>query len=168
MTQTLTQTSTFTITQARYVTSKIAADLDLMRIYYGEPSAERVSAFAEEAALLLAWRYLGSVEYGMKRDGKVIFSLKYFARSDGSLQVDDRPGRVPPSLNLAGATFYSYLTYSPAFLALSAADQRAVEAALPLQRSGGSEPVTGAGYWEVSRSYSKSGEGVVRHVFRPS
>jgi len=68
MSLTLTQTRTWTITQARHVTSKIATDLDLLRTHYGKPSADKVSDFAEEAALLLAARYLGWVEYGFKRD----------------------------------------------------------------------------------------------------
>jgi hypothetical protein len=38
MSTTLTQTRTFTIGHARYVASKIAADLDLLRAYHGKPS----------------------------------------------------------------------------------------------------------------------------------
>ncbi|HEX3860147.1 MAG TPA: hypothetical protein VHY35_00465 [Stellaceae bacterium] len=37
MSTTLTQTRTFTISHARYVASKIAADLDLLRAYHGKP-----------------------------------------------------------------------------------------------------------------------------------
>ena len=56
MSLTITQTRTWTITQARYVTSKIATDLDLLRTHYGRPSADKVTEFGEEAALLLAAR----------------------------------------------------------------------------------------------------------------
>src|SRR5690348_9176970 len=130
-----TQTQSWTITNARYVTSKIAADLDLVRAHYGTPSAASVANFAEEAAMLLARRYLGTVEYGFKREGLVIFSLRYEARSDGSLSVDDRPGRVPPDLNLAGAEWYSWLTYSDVWWTVDPNERANFEATLPISRS---------------------------------
>ena len=167
MSYSITETRTFTISHARYVTSKIAADLDLMRCHYGWPSAEEITHYAEEAAILLNQRYLGSVEYGFKRNGKVIFALKYVARSDGTLQVDDRPGRVPFGLDLSGALHYSYLTYSDSFFRLPAEQQSTVQASLPISRSGSPSPETGNGYWEQSRSYSSNGMGVVRSIFKP-
>ncbi len=75
-----------------------------MRAYYGWPSADDITQYAEEAAILLNGRYLQSVEYGFKRNGKVILALKYTARSDGTLQSDDRPGRVPVGLDVSGAS----------------------------------------------------------------
>ena len=167
MSATATQSQTWTITQARYVTSKIAADLDLVRSYYGRPSAQQVSEYAEEAAQLLNKRYLATVEYGFKRDGKVVFSLKYEAKSDGTLLTDDRPGKVPSGLNLSDTVFYSWLTYSSAWRTLDEASRTSFESNLPIQRTTGSEPVTGLGYWEDSRSYSKNGDGVSRKVFKP-
>ncbi len=161
-----TQTQTWTITNARYVTSKIAADLDLMRTHYGWPSAKAATDFAEEAAMLLAKRYLGSVEYGAKVNGVVVFALKYTARSDGTLAVDDRPGRVPSDLDLKGAQFYSWLTYSDEWGRLGSTEKALVESALPIQRTTGSEPVTGYGSWSGQRSYASNGEGVSRQTFR--
>lgn len=167
MSATATQSQTWTITQAKYVTSKIAADLDLVRSYYGRPSAPNISDYAEEAAQLLNKRYLATVEYGFKRDGKVVFSLKYEAKSDGTLLTDDRPGKVPSDLNLSDTTFYSWLNYSPAWRALDESSRTNFESKLPIQRTTGSEPETGLGYWEENRSYSKNGEGVSRKVFKP-
>jgi hypothetical protein len=166
-TYTLTETRTFTITEARYVTSKIAADLQSLQAYYRRPSSERITDFAEEAAILLAKRYLHSVEYGFKKNNEVIFALKYMARSDGTLQTDERPGKIPPNLNVNDAVFYTYLRYNTAFNQLSAADQQKVESQLPFQRNGTGEPaLSGNGYWESSRSYSKNGEGVDRQIFK--
>jgi len=163
----ITETRTFTISHARYVTSKIAADLDLIRACYDWPSTADITAYAEEAAILLNGRYLRSVEYGFKLNSKVIFALKYVARSDGTLQSDDRPGRVPFGLDLSGATRYSYLYHSDSFSRLNSEQQAEIEASLPVRRSGGPSPETGNGYWEQSRSYSSNGEGVVRSIFRP-
>ena len=93
MTTTFTRTRTFTITDARYIASKIAADLDLLRAYCGgRPSESLVSNLAIEAALLLDARYLKSVEYGFRRNGVTVLALKYVTRSDGTLTSDDRPG----------------------------------------------------------------------------
>lgn len=164
MTGTFTQT--FTITNARHVTAKIAADLDLMRAHYGWPSAQGVTDFAEEAAMLLAKRYLGSVEFGAKVDGVVIFALKYEARSDGTLAIDDRPGRVPADMDFEGARFYSWLTYSAEWDRLGSTEKALFESGLPVQRTAGSEPVTGYGSWSGQRSYSSNGEGVSRQTFR--
>ncbi len=163
-----TQTKTWTITNARYVTSKIAADLDLMRTHYGWPSAQKVTDFADEAAVLLAKRLLGAVEYGAKVNGVVVFALKYTARSDGTLSTDDRSGRVPADLNLTGASFYSFLTYNANWFALTAIEKENIENMLPIKRSDGSQPVIGGGSWSGQRSYSSNGEGVDRQTFRAS
>lgn len=167
MSYSITETRTFTISHARYVTSKIAADLDLMRAYYGWPSADDITQYAEEAAILLNGRYLQSVEYGFKRNGKVILALKYIARSDGTLQGDDRPGRVPFGLDVSGASRYSYLCHSDSFSRLDSGQKADIEASLPISRTGSPAPETGNGYWDQSRSYSSNGEGVVRNIFRP-
>jgi hypothetical protein len=163
----ITETRTFTISHARYVTSKIAADLDLLRAYYGWPSADWITRYAEEAAILLNGRYMQSVEYGFERNGKVIFSLKYVARWDGTLQTDDRPGRVPFGLDVSNASGYSYLHHSDSFLRLNSEQQAKIESSLPIRRSGSPTPEVGNGYWEQTRSYSTNGEGVVRSIFRP-
>lgn len=163
-----TRTQTWTITNARYVTSKIAADLDLMRAHYGFPSQQAVTNFAEEAAILLAKRYLGSVEYGAKINDKVVFALRYTARSDGTLAIDDRPGRVPADLNLRGASFYSWLTYNDEWAKLGATEKALIEGSLPIQRTTGSQPVPAYGSWSGQRTYASSGEGVERQTFRAS
>lgn len=163
-----TQTQSWTITNARYVTSKIAADLDLMRAHYGWPTAQAAADFAEEAAMLLAKRYLGHVEYGAKINGVVVFALRYEARSDGTLAIDDRPGRVPADLNLSGASFYSWLVYSGEWHKMGATEQALFESGLPVQRTAGTEPVATFGSWSGQRSYASNGEGVTRQTFRAS
>jgi hypothetical protein len=105
---TVTVTKTFTITEARYVTSKIAADLRQIYLFYGVPDSDSIPNFAEEAALLLRDGYLESVDYGLKRNGSVIFAIRYVARSDGSLVRDDSSGRIVPGLDFSGASWFSY------------------------------------------------------------
>lgn len=167
LTETRVETKTFTLTEARYVTSKVAADLQSLRSYYQNPSNEDITNYAEEAAVLLALRYLDEVEYGFKKNGEVIFALKYKAKSNGTLEIDDRPGKVPAVLNLSGAVFYTYLRYNNAWYNLSAEEKAAVKKVLPVQRTTGGDPLlSGNGYWETSRSYSRNGEGVERQIFK--
>lgn len=166
MSYTITETRTFTITHARYVASKIAADLELVHAYHRRPSLQDITEYAEEAALLLAARYLKSVEYGFRRDGLTIFALKYIGRSDGTLVGDDASGRVYAEVKETD-TFYSYLEYSDSFGKLSEVERERFKATLPVKRSGATPPQASPhGSWEQNRTYSTNGEGVVRTVFR--
>jgi Bacterial HORMA domain family 1 len=95
-TATATRTATFTITDARYVGAKVGADLRLLNILYGRPSLESIADFAEEAALLLRDRYLGTVDYGFRDTATNSWKLRlrYTATTGGHL-LDDRPGTLP-------------------------------------------------------------------------
>jgi HORMA domain-containing protein len=166
MTATATKTATFTITDARYVSAKIGADLRLLNAVYGRPSLVSIGDFAEEAALLLRDGYLGTVDYGfwdaVANSWKL--RLRYTATTGGYL-LNDRPGKLPTGAAVAGYPFCSYLTYSVAFEALTPARQDAVRDALPLRRVGADEPVTGLGTSQSGHGYERNGAGVIRDVF---
>lgn len=170
MSSTFTTTKTFTITHARYVTSKVAADLRQLQLFYGSPSDERIAAFAEEAAILLRDGYLERVDYGFKRSGTYfgdewVLMLRYTARN-GSL-ADDHAGRVPPGVDISATRFSSFLSYSATFLALPLAEQARVEADLPIRRSAADEAGFVVGTWGGQRTYSSSDQGLGRSVFKP-
>ena len=167
VTSTRTRTQTFNITHARYVTSKIMTDLKLLQGAYGDPSDSRIEDFGEEAALLLRDGYLGDVTYGYRRNGKWILAMRYTARSDGTLEADDRAGRIPRGVNIDGAGFYSYLTYSSAWDGLSQAAREAAKAKLPVERTSAEPPGTSGGYWTADRKYASNGTGVARSTFKP-
>src|SRR5260221_13244773 len=110
MTSTYTISTTFTITHARYVTSKVAADLRQFQLFYGAPSDNQIEAYAEEAALLLRDGYLERVDYGFRRQNSTtgsqwVLVLRYVARN-GAL-ANDHSGRVPPGVDISGTTFWS-------------------------------------------------------------
>jgi len=170
MSSTYTTSKTFTITHARYVTSKVAADLRQLQLFYGQPNDEQIDAYAEEAALLLRDGYLERVDYGFRRQdpqrgAQWVLLLRYIARN-GELD-DDHSGRIPPGVDLSGTTFWSYLTYTAPFFALSDAERDRVKAALPVQRSAGREAGFVYGTWSGDRTYSSAGQGVARSVFKP-
>jgi hypothetical protein len=162
-----TSTSTFTIANARYVTSKIKADLKLLQRAYGDPSNTAIDAYGEEAAHLLNEGLLDTVTFGYRRNDAWILALSYTARSDGTLSADDRAGHIPRGADVAGASFYSYLTYSAKWSELTVAEQQAVESTLPVDRTPAAEPGTIGGYWTDGKSYSSNGSGVARRTFRP-
>ena len=166
MTATATKTGTFTITDARYVGAKIGADLRLLNILYGHPSLATIGDFAEEAALLLRDGYLGTVDYGFRdmATNSWKLRLRYTATTGGHL-LNDHPGKLPTGAAVAGYPFCSYLTYSSAFHALTAAQQDAVREALPVSRVGADEPVTGLGTGQTGHGYGRNGAGVTRDVF---
>jgi len=164
-----TRSATFSITSARYLTSKVAADLRSMNRLYGEPKLSRIDDFAEEAALLVRDGYLDRVDYGLRRrnaygEWEWVLRLRYVATSDGSLQ-DANPGGVPADADATGASWYSYLVKSAAFDRLTTSQQAAVEAALPVSRTGAAETGTGIGRWTGQRSYSRDGTALTRTVF---
>lgn len=166
MSTSFTRTDSFTITNARYVTSKIKADLKLFQRAYGRPSDSDIEAYGEEAAQLLAKGYLRTVTYGYRRNGSWIVAMSYTARNDGSLASDDRAGQIPRRVNTTGASFYSYLTYSTTWDDLTSAEKEAFQKTLPITRSGAPEPGTSGGYWSEGRTYSSHGSGVNRRTFQ--
>jgi hypothetical protein len=169
VTTTYTTSRTFTITHARYVTSKIAADLRQLQLFYGYPHDADIESYAEEAALLLRDGYLERVDYGFRREDPALGSqwvllLRYTARN--GLLEDDHAGRVPPRVDIADTRFWSFLSYSGKFFALSEALRAQVTAALPIKRSSAREAGFAIGTWSGALTYSTADQGVARSVFR--
>jgi hypothetical protein len=158
-------TTTFTRTHARDIASRVAADLSLMHRYYdGRPSLASIDAYEEEFVELLAKGYLYRSEYGFKKDGDRIVSIRYTVRPGSN--EPDRAGKVPATADVSGATFFSFLEYSTPFLNLSAEEKKAVEEALPLQRGFGSAPGNGKGYWSSDKNYGAGGMVASRETFK--
>ena len=164
MTYSATRTASFTITDARHVASKIGADLRNLNAVYGKPSLTSIDDYVEEVALVLRDGYLKTVDFGFKSGDVWKLRLRYTATIGGSLR-DDNPGRLPYDAPVAGVPFYSYLTYSSAFNALTYDKQTAYKATLPVQRTGANEPSLGGGTYGTAASYARNGHGVGRDVY---
>lgn len=165
-TTTFTRSQTFTRSDAKYVASKMAADLYRMQRLYGAPSEYQRQCTIAEVIELLSRGYLRDVHIGFKRNGKWVVAIRYEAYN-GGLVGDDSAGGVPAGVNVAGATHYNYLRYSSAFLNLSPSEKERVKAALPWRRTNGQMPADGDGYWTSDRTYSRNGGGTARSSFRP-
>lgn len=160
-------TESFTITHARYLSSKIAADMQLVSDYYGKPPESGIADYAEELAQLVRRGYVDAYEFGFQRSGKRVVTLRYTANESGTLTTDDVAGKVYPHADIVGADFFNHLTYSQKWAALSDDQRRAVEADLPVKRVTGSGPSDGFGSWTTDRTYSTTGVSMSRGTFRP-
>jgi hypothetical protein len=164
---TITETTTFTVTHARHLATKVSADLKRMQRFYGQPSDVSIAQYETEVIELLKAGYLGTLTLGYKRNGAWIEpTLRYTARDlAGSESTDDDPGRVRPGANIENATFYNYMTYSSRWKSLSNAEQEAFKKTLPFDREGAPEP-TVSGYLESDRTYSSGGRSLSRASVR--
>jgi hypothetical protein len=160
---TSTNTQTFTLTHAKYLASKMAADLKRMQRFYNYPTDAQISAFEAELTELLKAGYLSEITYGFRRDGNWIEpTLRYTARDlSGFSGSDDDPGRVRPNADVTGAFFYSYLVTNSAFNQLSTVDQEKFDSQLPFNRSGAPAPGI-SGYLSQDKSYSSGRQALDR------
>jgi hypothetical protein len=151
MSSTFTRSETFTRSDAKYVASKMAADLYRMQRLYGRPTDSEIENTILEVIELL-WRgYLLDVHIGFKRNGTWVVAVRYEAHNGGLV---------------TGATHYNYLRYNNAFFALSPDERERIEASLPWRRTTGNLPGNGGGYWAIDRTYSRNGGGTARSTFR--
>lgn len=156
-------TQTFTVTHAKYLASKVAADLKRMQRFYGSPSDSRIAEYEIELTEYLRRGFLSEVSYGFQRDDKWIEpTLKYTARDlSGMAGADDDPGRIRPNADVSGATFYSYMVYSSAYHRLNQSEREAFDGTLPFSRNGAPEPGIN-GYLSSDKSYSSGGKSLDR------
>lgn len=167
MTYALTRSTSFTITDARYVGAKIGADLRQLRSVYGKPAdLDLIDRYVEEVAQLLNKGYLDTVDYGFRdrATNQWKLRLRYRATTGGQL-LDNNPGRLPRTADVAALPFHSFLDYSSAFYALPLSEQQAFKATLPIARTTGTEPSTGFGNTTPAYGYGRNGVGVTRDVY---
>ena len=163
---TVSESATFTVTHARHMAAKVATDLKRLQRFYGSPSDTRIADYETEAIALMKAGYLNYVWYGFKRNGLWIEpTLKYTAMDLYTGSVDDDPGKIRPGADVSGASFSSYLTYSPKWHALSTAEQDAFERGLPYIRTGATEPAVN-GYLSNDKTYSSGGRSLERAMVR--
>lgn len=168
-TYTMTTTTTFTVTHARHMAAKVAADLKrIQRFYGGVPSDKEIADYEAELTELINGGYLSEVTYGFKRGGNWIEPMLRYTAADlagNYLSNDDDPGKVRPGADTSGAIFYSYLEYSSAWYQLSSAEQAIIKSQLPVKRSGAPTPGI-TGYLQRDLCYSAGGRALNRSSLR--
>lgn len=162
-----TRTSTFTLSNARYVASKVVTDLRQFQRWYGRPDDSWIDSYHDELVTLSNGGYVDSVTYGFQRDGRWILTLEYQFRYDGTLADDDRAGGVRHPVNLDGTTFASLLYWSTAWSNLTEDQKNAIAATLPFSRTSSGDDRYAMGRYANERTYSVDGSGASRRMFIP-
>jgi len=166
---TISSTQTFTVTHARHMAAKVAADLKRVQRFYGAPSDASIAEYETEVVELLKAGHLDTVTYGFMRGNKWIEpTLRYTAKDlAGTSGTDDDPGKVRPGADVLDATFYSFLSYSASWWKLTSGQQDAFKKGLPFYRGSASEPGIN-GYLMPDRTYSSGGKALDRFSVRSS
>jgi hypothetical protein len=162
---TRTATETFTLTHAKKLASKVAADMKRCQSIYGYPSDAEINNFGTELALLLRDGYVSEYEFGYLKDGARHLVWHYRVDTSGDL-ADSRPGGIV-HVSITGCTPYNRLTRSNKWHALPLAERQKIEADLPVDRTPTQGPPDGHGYWTSDRNYSAGGVSLPRKTFQP-
>lgn len=159
----ISESTTFTVTHARQIATKISADLKRMQRFYGYPSDADIASYETEVIELLKAGYFGTLTVGFLRGGQWVEpTLRYTSRDlAGMASSDDDPGRVPPGCDVSGTSFHNYLTYSAAWDTLSQREKEAFKGRLPFQRVGMPAPAVN-GYLVDDKTYSAGGRALNR------
>jgi hypothetical protein len=105
--------------------------------------------------------------YGFKRNGLwTLASARYVALPGGSIQADNDPGKIRPGIDVTGASFTSFLTYSARWTALPSADKDRIRRELPFERGTSSTPGLEQGHWAQDLNYMAAGRGLGRSTPR--
>ena len=162
-TYTHSQAQTFTISNARYLASKVQTDLmRLHRLYYadyGHPTVTEINEYYEELVLLQQYNLLDEIEYGFCHKDRWLKALKYTARQGGVLVADDDPGGIRYSDIRRDAQFTSMLRYNSRGRNNNLPDKRSFLNQTPVRRVPGDGY---SGHWEQQRAYSAGGRGLLR------
>lgn len=164
---TTTETSSFTITHARYIASKVATDLKRFQRFYDAPGDTMIDRYEGELAGLLKHNLVDNVVYGFQRNALwTPASVRYRAIPGGMLMADDDPGKIRPGIDIADAHFTSFLSYSNVWFNLTQAQRDSIENSLPIQRTTSAAPQLESGAWSDDLSYSAGGRGLGRSSVR--
>lgn len=159
---TFNETESFTVTHARHIAAKVATDLLRFTRFYKKPTVEEINEYETELTALLQKGYLDKVIYGFHRNGKWVEGLMYKALPDGTLVADDDPGKIRPGTDVPGESFTSHLWRNENWNKLSAADQEAFYAPLPIKRVSSPNMPLENGYWANDLNYSAAKHGISR------
>ena len=168
---TIAVSQSFTRTHAKYLASKVVADLYQCARLYGRPGAASIPDYEAELVELLVGGYVSKYEFGFKQDGKRVVSWQYAVSASGDMlgvSTDDGAGGVYARAKVAGADYFNFLSYSQKWFDLASPDRDRIAATLPFSRTGGTLPADGNGYWIEDKTYSSTGTSVARRTFRPS
>jgi hypothetical protein len=165
-TMTRSASDTFTLTSAKYLASKVTADMRRCSQLHGRPSESEINNYGTELALLLNRGYAKNYEFGFKLNDKRVLSFFYEVVGDQLVASDDRPGKIYDG-TVSDATWFNFLTRSAKWWSAAQTERDHFNANSPINRISGEAPTDGNGYWVTDLSYSADGTCLRRRTFRP-
>src|SRR6266699_3763453 len=111
MTSTYTTSETFTLTHARRLAAKVAADMHQCQRFYRQPTEKQIENYQQELVVLLHGGYVKSYEFGFQtKDERRVVSWSYTVSPSGDLE-GGRSGGLFPSADISDAALFNFLTY---------------------------------------------------------
>ncbi|MFN0199931.1 MAG: hypothetical protein ACKVTZ_00335 [Bacteroidia bacterium] len=154
--------TTFTLTNAKYLASKVATDLKRIQRFYNYPTDGQIADYEAEITELLKEGYLDNITYGFRRNGIWIKpSIKYNSVELSNGDTDDDPGKIAVGADISNATFGSFLCKNKKWDNLNQTEKDNFLKKLPFQRTDGSTPQSD-GYFSNDLTYGSGGKSINR------
>ena len=167
MSYSITTTESFTLTHARRLAARVAADMHQCQRFYSKPTDTEIDSYQEELIVLLHGGYIKSYEFGFKtKNERRVVSWYYTVGLSGDLE-GGRSGGLFSSADVSGAVWFNFLSPGSEWYALSTVERDKIKANYSVRRTDGSAPQDGNGYWDRSRNYVSGGVAITRKEFRP-
>lgn len=161
-----TYAETFTRTHAKRLAARVTTDLRQCHLLYPDPGESMLEQYRAELEELIAGNYVARYQFGYQRRNRAVWSLRYVVGPDGDLVSSGPAGGVPVGIDVTGASFFNFLTFSDSWAALGFADKKKIEGNLPFVRASGSLPDDSLGTWRRDRVYAAGGVLLDRALFR--
>jgi hypothetical protein len=157
---------TFTETHAAHHAGRITTDLRHCFQEYGSPAEHMLEQYLEELKILLKRHLVSDYHFGFERANVPVWGMHYEITQHGDVTAEsDIAGGIPRGRNVAGASFFNFLTYSTTWSSLNPEQRSDIEAMLPFSRTTGVLPGSGSTVYISDRQYNAGGIGTQRSVF---
>jgi hypothetical protein len=167
MTDSHTNSESFTVTHARKLAAKVTADMYNCMQHYKYPQASEIDRFTAELVVMLSHHCVSVYEFGFQTpEKKRVVSWRYTVSVTGDLE-GGRSGGLYATADISNAAWFNQMTYSEIWTALAPAEQEKIEALHEVSRVTKSGPSDGNGHWVTTRTYGAGGVSIVREDFQP-
>ena len=167
MTDSHTNSESFTVTHARKLAAKVTADMYNCLQHYKYPPAAEIDRFTEELVVMLSRHYISVYEFGFQTaENKRVVSWRYTVSVTGDLE-GGKSGGLFATADTSNAAWFNQMTWNSNWTALTNTEQEKINGLHEVRRITKSGPNDGNGHWVTSRTYGAGGVSIVREDFQP-
>ncbi len=167
LTNTLTRTTSITMTDVRHVLWRIASDLRVLRAQHAMLTAEREEQIREDLIAFIYRNFVDQIEFRFVHPATntACYRVRYALTRSWSGDDDDGSGGLR-FRDLRGTTFSVIISYTRLWINLSENDKIVFRKTLKRSWDRAEDVADGSGYWTTDRNYGSGGLGASRSVFR--